>query len=65
MKIVTKRKKEAPPLEDARILLRTIGQLRGHALVPKGVQRFRSFQEAKQWMDQQMINTLAHQKLKT
>lgn len=65
MKVVTKRHKEAPLLEDARILQRTLNRLRGGRLVPSGIYRFRTFEEADQWMTEQMAATHARRNLKT
>jgi hypothetical protein len=45
-KVVTFRRGAADALSDARILLRTINRLRGYALVPRGVYRFSSHEEA-------------------
>lgn len=65
IKVVTKRDGIADPINDARILLRTIRHLRGNGLVPKGVFRFRTFKEADEWMIKMMVNTLVHLRLKT
>ena len=65
IKVVTKRDGIVDPINDARILLRTIRHLRGNELVPKGVFRFRTFREADEWMIKMMVNTLVHLRLKT
>lgn len=65
MKIVTKRFGKEDPIQDSRILQRTMNRLRGTALVPKGVYRFKTFEEADQWMTQMMAATHARLSLKT
>ena len=57
MKVITKRKGVGDPIEDARILQRTLNQVRGNALVPKGVYRFKTFEEADQWMIKMIART--------
>lgn len=57
MKVVTKRKGIEDPVEDSRILQRTLNRIRGNALVPAGVYRFRTFEEADQWMIKMIANT--------
>ncbi|MBL7684919.1 MAG: hypothetical protein JNK65_02660 [Deltaproteobacteria bacterium] len=63
MKIVTRRKKEEPILEAAERMLKLIRQLRGDRLIPKGVYRFSTFEEADRWMTQTIANTRARQNL--
>ena len=47
-------------------LQRTMARLRGtDALVPRGLYRFRSFEEADQWMVTMMARTHANRRLKT
>lgn len=47
-------------------LQRTMAELRGtHAVVPRGVYRFRSFEEADAWMTRTMARTHASLKSKT
>ncbi|MBI4223908.1 MAG: hypothetical protein HY609_03160 [Deltaproteobacteria bacterium] len=65
MKTVTKRMGKEDPIRDAAILLKTINRLRNYDLIPKGVYHFSSFQEADQWMMQQIASTHAHRNLKT
>ncbi len=65
IKIVTKRKGTVDFISDARILLKTIQQLRGKELVPKGIFCFKTFEEADEWMIKMMVNTLARRQLKT
>ena len=52
IKIVGKRSgKTAPTLENANTLLKTMQQLRGGAgICPRGVYRFKTFEEADEWM---------------
>lgn len=52
MKIVGKRTGKFPPsLENADVLQKTMQQLRGvKGLCPRGVYRFKSFEEAHEWM---------------
>jgi hypothetical protein len=59
MKTVTRRHGRADPLRDSAILQRTVNALRGGGLVPRGVYRFRSFEEAQEWMMRQMASTRA------
>lgn len=65
IKIVTKRKQIENHLEDARRLQRTINRLRGYALIPVGVYRFKTFREADQWMIKTIASTHASLNLKT
>jgi len=65
MKIATRRNGREDPVADARILLRTIRRLRGDALVPRGVFRFDTAEEADAWMTRQMARTHALQSSKT
>jgi hypothetical protein len=61
-KVVGHRKMRATTLEDADRLLRTAWALRGtDRLVPGGVYRFVTFEEANQWMTRMMARTHAHQ----
>ena len=57
MKVVTKRKGSDNPIEDARILQRTLNRIRKYALVPRGVYRFKTFEEADQWMIKMIART--------
>ncbi|MBI2500253.1 MAG: hypothetical protein HYW02_02020 [Deltaproteobacteria bacterium] len=65
MKIVTKRKGRENPIEDARILQKTLNQIRGDALVPRGVYRFKTFEEADEWMTKMIARTHVRRSLKT
>jgi hypothetical protein len=48
-KIVTRRNLAGDPIVNARILLDTISRLQGGRVAPKGVWRFKTFEEADQW----------------
>lgn len=52
-------------IRDISILQRTINRLRGVGLVPRGVYRFGSHEEADAWMMQAMAFTHAHRRSKT
>lgn len=65
VKVITKRDGTVDLISDVKILLKTIQHLRGKELVPKGVFRFRSFEEADEWMTKMMVNTLVHRRLRT
>ena len=59
MKIVTRRRPGEDVLRDSAILQRTLNALRGNALVPRGVYRFASHEEADAWMTLQIAATHA------
>lgn len=65
MKVVARRARKEDPQLDAAILQRTMNRLRGGALIPKGVYRFRSHEEADQWMLRMMASTHARRSSKT
>lgn len=65
MKVVSRRTRKEDPLLDAAILQRTMNRLRGGALIPKGVYRFHSHEEADQWMLRMMARTHARLSSKT
>lgn len=52
-------------LRDAEILLRTVNRLRGRALVPRGVYRFATHEEADEWMLREIVATHARRSSKT
>ena len=54
MKVVSKRAPGARALDDAARLQRTLNRLRGRGLVPRGLYRFSSFEEADRWMMSQI-----------
>lgn len=59
MKIITKRHGKPDPVKDAEHMLKLVRQLRGDALIPRGVYRFTSKSEAHQWMIKKMADTRA------
>jgi hypothetical protein len=60
VKIVGSRTVDAPPFADQRALVRTATALRGTPwLVPRGVYRFSSFEEADRWLTETMARTFA------
>jgi hypothetical protein len=52
-------------IRDIDILQRTINRLRGGDLIPRGVYRFHSHEEADAWMMRQMASTHARRSSKT
>lgn len=64
MKVHTKREGKENAIEDARIMQRTINRLRGCALIPKGVHRFKTHEEADEWMTKMIARTHARHKSK-
>lgn len=52
-------------LRDIDILQETMNQLRGCGLIPKGVYRFRTHEEADEWMMRQIAANHARHALKT
>jgi hypothetical protein len=65
MKIVGSRSTEGKPLRDAAILQRTARRLRGEALIPRGLYRFATHEEADTWMMRTIARTHARQSSKT
>ena len=65
MKRVSRRRQGQDAVRDAAILQRTINRLRGGALVPRGVYRFRTHEEADEWMTREMASTHARRSSKT
>jgi len=66
MKVVGTRHPDASPMADQASLARTATMLRGTPrLVPRGVYRFSSFDEADAWMTQMMLRTLERQSPRT
>src|SRR5215216_1844659 len=66
MKVVGKRKIGKTTPEDADRLLRTAWAVRQtDKLVPKGLYRFRTFQEAEEWMTRMMASTYVRLRSKT
>ncbi len=56
-KVVTRRALAGDPIVNARILLDTIAKLQGGRVAPKGVWRFRTFEEADLWALDQIART--------
>ena len=65
MKVVSKRVPGAHVLDDVARLQRTLNRLRGRGLVPRGLYRFSSFEEADRWMMSQIAHSAAHLNSKT
>lgn len=65
MKIVSRRPAGEDVLRDSAILQRTLNRLRGRRLVPRGVFRFASHEEADAWMTRQIVATRARRNSKT
>lgn len=65
VKVVGRSPGTADAVAEARILLQTVLRLRGPRLVPRGVYRFATHEEADRWMTTQMANTHAHHASKT
>jgi hypothetical protein len=57
--VVSKRRPGEDILRDSAILQRTLNRLRGNALVPRGLYRFASHEEADEWMTRQIAATQA------
>lgn len=66
MKVVGTRHSDTSPMADQAALARTAALLRGTArLVPRGVYRFSSFDEADAWMTKMLMRTHEHPSPKT
>ena len=66
MKVVGRRKVGLTTQEDADRLLHTAWAVRGtDKLVPKGLYRFQSFEEADEWMRRMMASTYVRLRSKT
>lgn len=52
-------------IEESRVLQRTINRLRKVGLVPKGLYRFKSHEEAHKWMIEKMASSHVRLKSKT
>lgn len=67
MKVVGKRRHDGPSsIEDTRQLLKTAWALRGTDKIgPKGVYRFKSFEEADAWMTREMAAAYVRHRSKT
>lgn len=65
MKTVGHNPRNPDPVKDARALLRTMNKLHGGPLVRGGVYRFKTFEEADEWMLREMVKQRARPNLKT
>jgi hypothetical protein len=65
MKVVGHRAVAGQPLRDAGILQRTVRRLRGEALVPRGLYRFATHEEADTWMMRTIARTHARRSSRT
>ncbi len=65
MKTVGRRAEGGDPVEEARVLQRTMLSIRGRDLVPRGVYRFLTHEEADEWMTREIVNTLERRKSRT
>ncbi|MFP3938774.1 MAG: hypothetical protein ACLF0P_00560 [Thermoanaerobaculia bacterium] len=65
MRRLSRRPEGEDTLRDAEILLRTINRLRGPALIPRGLYRFSTHEEADEWMIREMARTHARRSSKT
>lgn len=65
IKTVGRRADGGDPATEARTLQHTMILLRGSALVPRGVYRFPTHEEADEWMNREIVNTLVRRKSKT
>jgi hypothetical protein len=65
MRRISRRPEGDDPIVDAAIRQRTMNRLRGPALIPRGVYRFRDHEEADEWMIRTIAGTHAHLSSKT
>ncbi len=65
MRRVSKRREGEDVLRDAAAMQRTMNRLRGVGLIPRGVYRFMSHEEADEWMIRTIADTHAHLSSKT
>jgi hypothetical protein len=65
MRRISRRPEGEDTIEDAAILQRTINRLRGVGLIPRGVYRFATHEEADEWMIRTIAATHAHLSSKT
>ena len=64
-KTVGRRANGGDPVAEAAALQRTLSALRGRALVPRGVYRFKTHEEADEWMMREIVNTRVRLKSQT
>jgi TPP-dependent pyruvate/acetoin dehydrogenase alpha subunit len=65
LKRISRRPDGEDALRDAEILQRTLNRLRGPALIPRGLYRFSTHEEADEWMLREMARTHARLSSKT
>jgi len=65
MRRISRRPEGEDIIEDAAILQRTINRLRGVGLIPRGVYRFATHEEADEWMIRTIAETQARLTSKT
>jgi hypothetical protein len=65
VKVVGTRHEGVSPVADQAALARTAALLRARHLVPRGIYRFSSFEEADAWMTDMMLSTRARRSPKT
>jgi hypothetical protein len=65
MRRISRRPEGEDIIEDAAILQRTINRLRGVGLIPRGVYRFATHEEADEWMIRTIAETHARLTSKT
>lgn len=65
MKRVSRRREGEDVLRDVAILQRTVNRLRGGGLIPKGLYRFHTHEEADAWMMRQIAANHARRSSKT
>lgn len=58
-KVLQKKQRTRDPIADAKTMQSTINKLRGTALIPRGVYRFSTVEEADEWMIKEMARTRA------
>ena len=64
-KVAGQRRTDRFDWEDVDRLQRTLMELGGAALVPRGVHRFSTFEEADEWMDRMMARARGHRPSRT
>jgi hypothetical protein len=65
MRRISRRPEGEDTIQDAAILQRTVNRLRGVGLIPRGVYRFATHEEADEWMIRTMAETHARLTSKT
>ena len=62
---ISRRDEGEDVLRDVAILQRTMNRLRGSSLVPRGIYRFESHEDADRWMMEQIVANHVRPNLKT